>query len=121
MNAWGKHLIVDARKCVPQFIRCPFRITDFSHALVKKIDMVPYGQPWIQHFGSEDKAGYTLVQLIETSNVVAHFAEHNNSAFFDVFSCKDFNQDDVESMIHEYFWPERMHSRILMRGDEQLR
>lgn len=46
--------------------------------LVKDIDMVPYGGPQVVHFGSGNKAGYTLVQLIETSNITAHFVEETN-------------------------------------------
>jgi hypothetical protein len=116
MKHWGKHLVMDLKGCVPHLIRCPFRITDFSKTLVQRIDMKPYGQPWIQHFGSGNKAGYTLVQLIETSNITAHFAEEDNSAYIDVFSCKDFDQYDVEGVVYEFFNPERIHSRILDRG-----
>jgi len=117
MNAWGKHLILDVRGCVPQLIRCPFHITDFSRTLVKRIDMVPYGAPWVQHFGSGNKAGYTLVQLIETSNIVAHFAEEDNSAYIDVFSCKDFQKEDVEELVHQYFGPTGMKCQVISRGE----
>jgi S-adenosylmethionine/arginine decarboxylase-like enzyme len=116
-GAWGKHLILDLRGCTPQLIRCPFHITDFSSSLVKRIDMVPAGAPWVKHFGSGNKAGYTLVQLIETSNICAHFAEEDNSAYIDVFSCKDFQKEDVEELVHQYFWPDRMTSRVLLRGE----
>jgi S-adenosylmethionine/arginine decarboxylase-like enzyme len=78
--------------------------------------MVPYGDPWVKHFGTGNKAGYTLVQLIETSNITAHFAEEDNSAYIDVFSCKDFKQKDVEEVVQNYFKPEHVHSRLLVRG-----
>ena len=46
-------------------------------ALVQAIGMRPYGEPVIEHFAthSHDAAGFTLVQLIETSNICAHCAE----------------------------------------------
>jgi len=78
--------------------------------------MVAYGQPWIKHFGEGNKAGYTLVQLIETSNIVAHFCNETNDGYIDVFSCKNFHQKDVEDVVNKYFWPEQMNSRMLQRG-----
>jgi len=107
---------MDLKSCVPQMIRCPYRITEFSKELVERIDMVPYGDPWVKHFGSGDKIGYTLVQLIETSNIIAHFAEDTNDAYIDVFSCKDFHQKDVEDVVRKYFWPNSINSRMLVRG-----
>ena len=116
MIGWGKHLIMDLKSCVPMLIRCPHRITDFSKELVDRIDMVPYGQPWVKHFGSGNKAGYTLVQLIETSNITAHFAEDTNDAYIDVFSCKMYHTKDVVDVVNKYFRPQAIHTRELIRG-----
>lgn len=78
-------------------------IKNFSNQLVKEIDMVPYGDPQIVNFGTGDKQGYTLVQLIETSNICAHFANELNAVFLDVFSCKEFDKDVVIRLVGEYF------------------
>jgi S-adenosylmethionine/arginine decarboxylase-like enzyme len=94
-------------------IRCPRIITQFSDTLVKEIDMVPYGRPQIQHFGSGNKAGYTLVQLIETSNICAHFVEETDDMYLDVFSCKPFSPLDVEEMVQLHFAP-KMVSRMFL-------
>jgi hypothetical protein len=53
---------------------------------VKEIDMVAFGAPRIVRFGSDHCKGYTLVQLIQTSNITAHFAEDTNDVYLDVFS-----------------------------------
>jgi S-adenosylmethionine/arginine decarboxylase-like enzyme len=86
-------------------IRSPLTISNFAKALVKEIDMVPYGEPQVVHFGSGDKAGFTLVQLIETSNITAHFCEETNDMYLDVFSCKPFNPADVEAVVNSHFHP----------------
>jgi len=96
-------------------IRCPRVITQFSDQLVKEIDMVPYGRPQVQHFGSGNKAGYTLVQLIETSNIVAHFVEETDDMYLDVFSCKPFYPDVVQKVVFRYFTPLNMNSKFLIR------
>jgi hypothetical protein len=113
--SWGYHLILDSSKCMRGAIRCPRVITQFSDQLVKEIDMVPYGRPQVQHFGSGNKAGYTLVQLIETSNIVAHFVEETDDMYLDVFSCKPFYPDIVQKVVFRYFTPLNMNSRFLIR------
>ena len=113
--SWGYHLILDSARCLPQSIRCKYHIAKFTQDLVQKIDMVPYGQPQIQHFGSGNKAGYTLVQLIETSNICAHFVEETNDMYLDVFSCKEFDPKDVEQMVQLYFQPENKIKNYLVR------
>lgn len=103
--SWGYHLIVDSSKCMHAAIRCPKIIGSFSDHLVKQINMVPYGRPQIQHFGSGNKAGYTLVQLIETSNIVAHFVEETNDMYLDVFSCKPYDPEIVRQVVQRFFSP----------------
>jgi S-adenosylmethionine decarboxylase len=106
MTYWGYHLVANFGRCNPEMIRCAPNITLFAKSLVKKIDMVPYGEPQVQHFGHGNKAGFTLVQLIETSNITAHFVEETNDIYLDVFSCKKFDKMDVHYMVNEFFQPE---------------
>jgi S-adenosylmethionine/arginine decarboxylase-like enzyme len=100
---WGWHLSVDASQCNLAKITDGENIRNFSNQLVKDIDMVAYGEPQIINFGSGDKQGYTLVQLIETSNICAHFANELNAIFLDVFSCKEFDKETVKRLVVEYF------------------
>jgi S-adenosylmethionine/arginine decarboxylase-like enzyme len=115
LRTWGKHLILDAAHVIPTTIRNPAVIHDFNKALVKRIDMVAYGTPQIVMFGSGNKKGYTLIQLIETSNICAHFVEENNSMYLDVFSCKDFDPEVVKNTVKEFFGAERINSHVLVR------
>jgi S-adenosylmethionine/arginine decarboxylase-like enzyme len=101
--------------CVPQKIRCPNNINQFAKQLVKDIDMVAYGEPQIVMFGSGNKKGYTLVQLIETSNITAHFVEETNDVYLDVFSCKPFNKKSVDRVVSEFFGPRRQNFQYVVR------
>jgi len=112
---WGHHLMLDCSRCIYSSIRCPINIGLFATNLVQRIDMVPYGKPQVQHFGTGDKAGYTLVQLIETSNITAHFCEETNDMYLDVFSCKPFNPDDVESVVNVFFGPLHKNRTFIKR------
>jgi len=112
---WGYHSIMDCGSCKPDSIRSAEIIADFAKALVKKIDMIAFGEPTIVHFGSGNKAGYTLVQLIETSNICCHFVEETNDMYLDVFSCKPFHIADVEQVVNDYFAPQRINEMFLNR------
>jgi len=112
LRTWGKHLILDAAGCSPKMIGSSKVIASFARTLVKRIDMVPYGKPQVVMFGSGSKKGYTLVQLIETSNICAHFVEENNSMYLDVFSCKDFDPLIVKTTLEEYFEARTIKSRV---------
>lgn len=115
MSYWGYHLILNAAKCSPAPIRSATAISDFTATLVKRIDMVAYGSPQIVMFGSGNKKGYTLVQLIETSNICAHFVEESDDMYLDVFSCKPFNPETVETVVRESFAPTTMSSKFVLR------
>lgn len=77
--------------------------------------MVAYGEPQIVMFGTGNKKGYTLVQLIETSNITAHFVEESNDLYLDVFSCKPFEPKDVVTVMAESFAPTKTETRFLVR------
>ena len=117
---WGYHLIIDAAKCSPAKIRCARNIDTFAKTLVKRIDMVPFGNPQIQHFGSGNKAGFTLVQLIETSNITAHFVEETNDMYLDVFSCKPFEAKAVTETVLEFFGYADANIQFLTRQAPRL-
>lgn len=122
--SWGQHVILNAGMCCRRSIRSSQEITKFSAELVKRIDMVAYGPPWVKHFGSGNKAGFTLVQLIETSNIVAHFVEETDDMYLDVFSCKPFNPSTVEAVVRSYFQPQFVEmtsmQRLAPRGRPEL-
>jgi S-adenosylmethionine/arginine decarboxylase-like enzyme len=115
MSYWGHHLLLNAHKCVPATVRSRVIIRDFANDLVRQIDMVPYGKPQIVMFGTGNKKGYTLVQLIETSNICAHFVEETNDFYLDVFSCKSFDEKVVKQLVDDYFGPRIVDTQMIAR------
>jgi S-adenosylmethionine/arginine decarboxylase-like enzyme len=115
LRTWGKHLILDAAGCSPKRIGSSIVIKNFTNELVRRIDMKAYGEPHIVMFGTGNKKGYTLIQLIETSNIAGHFVEENNTMYLDVFSCKDFDAEIVKELVSEYFDAQTFSSRVLLR------
>lgn len=115
MRSWGFLLSLDLARCNPSSIRSNVAIKAFAQSLVRDIDMVAFGPPQIVWFGSGNKGGYTLVQLIETSSITGHFCEETNDAYIDVFSCKPFSPGTVKRVCTEYFNPEDMRMHFVER------
>ena len=115
MLHWGRHCIINARKCQSIAIMNPRNIELFTADLVQRIDMKAFGRPMIQHFGEGDKAGYTLVQLIETSNITGHFCDNSGDAYLDIFSCKWFDENVVQNVVATWFKPENINMKVLQR------
>jgi hypothetical protein len=77
--------------------------------------MKAYGPPRIVMFGAGDKKGYTLVQLIETSNITCRFSEDTGAAYLDVFSCKAFPRHVALEIFDKYFHPQSKRVRFFHR------
>lgn len=89
---WGWHLTLNLYECDPGLITSAEVIREYVIQLCDLIKMRRFGEPMIVNFGEEPRvSGYSLVQLIETSNICGHFANESNSAYIDIFSCKSFD------------------------------
>lgn len=117
MSFWGFQASIDAASCDIKSVTDPAHIANFAKVLVERIKMVPYGDPQVVHFAKHDpdKAGWTLIQLIETSNITAHFLDKNGDAYIDVFSCMPYDINIVTDTIKEFFNPTRVRVNILTR------
>lgn len=118
--SWGFHLVVDCKAC-NENVSSFDAINTFVKKLVKAIDMKAFGEPQMVRFGNEPNlTGITLVQLIETSNICAHFCDESGDAYIDIFSCKDFKADDALQVIQDEFTPEHMNVAFLERDASDI-
>jgi S-adenosylmethionine/arginine decarboxylase-like enzyme len=119
---WGKHLMVDAGNCDREKIKSEENIKAFLTALVERIDMKAYGEPILAHFATHDpsKGGYTFVQMIETSLIDGHLVDATGDAYISVHSCKDFDNNDVLNVIHDYFEPKTVLHSVIYRQAHKL-
>lgn len=117
MAYWGYHAMFDCSHCNKYSITSPQVLEDWVKELVERIDMVAFGSPQIVHFGHNEVhlEGWTVIQLIETSNIVAHFNDHTCEAYIDVFSCKPFDIEQAKQVIQEYFSPSNIRTNYITR------
>merc|ERR1712196_605715 len=80
-----------------------------------------FSQNQIAQMASEDKniSGYTMYQMIETSNISGHFVDNTQDIYLDVFSCKEFDEKTTVEWLDKYFLPEQMNYEYLVRGFEK--
>lgn len=101
---WGLLTSIDIYDCDPATIRDAELIKRFVAELCDLIEMRRFGETLVVHFGEEERvAGYSMVQLIETSLISAHFANASNAVYLDVFSCKLYDPEVVAQFACKYF------------------
>jgi S-adenosylmethionine/arginine decarboxylase-like enzyme len=111
---WGYHLMLDCSGC--ERIDSRENIYNFTKEMVKRIGMTAHGEPVIEYLLEGDpKQGYSMMQLITTSNICGHFMELDGTAYFDVFSCKKFDIEVAQDVVREFFNPKKMRVNYITR------
>lgn len=118
-QAWGAQLLVDMAGCNPTLITSAAKIADYAVDLCRRIGMKAYGEPQVPLFGLADPktVGRSLVQLIETSLIDAHFsASWGGLAVLNVHSCNVFDVAQVVGFTAVFFEAYQVRFTVLPRG-----
>jgi hypothetical protein len=112
---WGYHLMANLKGCNDN-VKDEEAILAFNTDVVAAAEMIAHGEPVVTYFGElGEKNGYTLQQLITTSSLTVHFCD-DGKVFFDLFSCKKFNEDAVLGCLHYYFHPTDLDYDVIERA-----
>jgi S-adenosylmethionine/arginine decarboxylase-like enzyme len=113
---WGQHLILDCKDCNVDSINNSATIRNFVSTLIERIGMIGHGPLQLEFLlpGTANE-GYSLLQMITTSNITAHFVNSTKAAYIDVFSCKEFNSSIVVHTVQEFFDPTDIKTTLLLR------
>ena len=115
---YGIELIVDLYDCDYSVISSREKIKQFAEEMCKVIKMKPYGKPLIPDFGFSlsKTAGPSLVQLIESSSITAHYSPHWQMVCLNIFTCKSFDAKVALNFAKEFFGSKRAVAHLLKRG-----
>ncbi len=104
-GSWGILTSLDLHNCNPDTIRDAKKIEEFVIKLCKIIKVQRFGECQVVHFAdhNEDVAGYSMVQLIETSLISGHFANKTNASYIDIFSCMYYDPQVAEDFAKDFF------------------
>ena len=115
-QAWGLLASIDLHDCDPDLIRDADAIKRFVVELCERIDMKRFGECQVVNFGEDEQvAGFSMVQLIETSCISAHFANETNTTYLDIFSCKYYNPYEASEFAKEFFAAKDYNMTYLLR------
>jgi len=117
-DSFGQELVLNLYHCDLEKISSGEEIKTFVIQLCQNvIHMKRYGQPLIPHFGHDNPitSGYSLVQLIETSSVTAHFSEYKRSVYLNIFSCAWFDAKKTTAFCKAFFGAKRVKANLLQR------
>ena len=104
--AWGYHLILDCSGCNLEKIKSKSNIWAFVRTTIKRVNMKAHGDTIIENLlPGTDNEGYSVLQMITTSNITAHFVNKTGDAYIDLFSCKEFEAEIVIATVKEFFSP----------------
>lgn len=114
--AWGYHIILDCSKCNLKKIKDKDHISKFVHTLISRVDMQAHGNMIIENLlPGTDNEGYSVLQMIVTSNISCHFVNKTSDAYIDLFSCKHFDKLTVINTVKEFFEPTDMKINLVER------
>ena len=120
MTQQHKHLIVRA-----DIGNCPKeedlnKISDWIRSLIKKIDMKLLAGPYTTYVNEKGNKGMTSVAIIETSHIALHIWDETSPGLMqlDVYSCANFNPQEVFEKVNEIFQTVKMEYKFLDREKE---
>jgi S-adenosylmethionine/arginine decarboxylase-like enzyme len=115
-DVWGIASSIDIYDCDPETIRSAERIRQFVVELCDLIEMKRFQDTLVVNFGEDERvAGFSMVQLIETSLISGHFANLTNTVYLDVFSCKPYDPGVVEDFARVFFRGKRCITHVNLR------
>ena len=118
-NAWGILSSIDLFNCNKQKIRDRNVIKRYVDELCKLIEMKQFGETQIVHFGEDEKvAGFSMIQLIETSLISGHFANKTNNAYIDIFSCKFYEPSVAKKFTQNFFEAKKVKMQYILRSNK---
>ena len=116
-NAWGILSSIDLFNCNAQKIRDKKSIKRYVDELCELIEMKQFGETQIVHFGEDEKvAGFSMIQLIETSLISGHFANKTNNAYIDIFSCKYYEPSVVVEFTKKFYEAKEVKMHYILRS-----
>ena len=117
MTQKHKHLIVRA-----DISWCPKeedlnKISDWVRGLIKKIEMKLLAGPYTTYVNDIGNKGMTSVAIIETSHIALHIWDETQPGLLqlDVYSCADFNAQEIFDEVDKVFKTLKMEYKFLDR------
>lgn len=122
--AWGYQMIIDCFGC-DEAVCCDLdKGYEFLDKICLHLKMTKQTQPYVFKTCETTfpgRPGYSgWIPIIE-SGIQIHTSARNRFISIDVYSCRSFDQADVESFVRKWFEPKHVDTIFLYRGQDILR
>ena len=116
VQPYGIELLLDLKGCDLADLSRQ-RLTDYCVRLCDLIRMVRHGDPmiWEDDSGVPHLHGVSVVQFIETSNVVCHALPLLRAVYLNIFSCRAFDTEAAKRFSQEFFRAESVVYTVVTR------
>lgn len=108
----GKHLIMNLYEC--SYLPNHSEIYDLLENIVKAVKMNALIPPYIVK-GAEYNSGLTGFVIIETSHIAIHTFEETKFVAFDIYSCKNFDENKVIKLLVGLVKPKLEEKNVIRR------
>ena len=120
---WGYHLILDVSglRCSVDKLNDVLYLKAFVAEMLDVTGMKAWGDCLVSRLTAEDGdfpdalSGYTVVQLLHTSNLTMHVCDKADAIYFDLFSCSKFDSAAAVGVLQKYFEPQSVRETFLTR------
>ncbi len=114
---YGYETIMNLSGCNIWKLSTKEALVEYVDKLCKLLKMKKYGTTIAENFGfgKDFTAGFSVVQLIETSSITGHFSNLWRKAYINVFSCQKYDEKLVEKFTKEFFEAEEIKVTYLVR------
>ena len=117
----GPHLILDLYECDEKTLSDPEKIYELLEKLPEIIGMRKIDVPRVYKIPPNprtfDKGGITGYVPIQESHIAIHTFRGERFVSLDIFSCRQFDPNTVLDYIKKVFKPNKIDSRLIMRGE----
>lgn len=120
---WGFHVICDATNCDESTVNSAEIVKTFIETTIRRIEMIPVGEPIHYYFNDGDGRGVSVIQLLTTSHCSAHTDDSKLSAYIDIFSCNSYDEKKVDTVVEtikEFFNPKDMAVKVILREPAKI-
>jgi spermidine synthase len=115
---YGEELILDLYGCDYSILASTAKVAEWAKKTCGVIQMKPFGEPIAPDFGhgKNKTAGPSVVQLIETSAISAHYSPHWLGAYANIFTCTELPLKEAIKFTMDFFKAKKVRGTFIPRG-----
>lgn len=115
---YGEELIIDLYGCDYTILSSTEKVKEWAEKTCGVIKMKPYGQAIAPNFGhaKSKTAGLSVIQLIESSSISAHYSPHWLLTCANIFTCTALDVEEAVKFTMKFFRAKKAVYLTIPRG-----